>query len=30
VKAMEVNWSAAAAKWDAAARFLKEEFATGE
>jgi iron(III) transport system substrate-binding protein len=27
VRAMEVNWSDAAAKWDAAAEFLKAEFA---
>ena len=26
VKAMEVDWSAAAAKWDAAAQFLQTEF----
>jgi hypothetical protein len=25
VKAMEVDWSAAAAKWDGAARFLQTE-----
>jgi iron(III) transport system substrate-binding protein len=30
VKAMEVDWAAAAAKWDTAAQFLKEEFATGD
>lgn len=30
VKAMEVDWSAAAAKWDTAAEFLKTEFATGD
>jgi iron(III) transport system substrate-binding protein len=30
VRAMEVDWSAAAAKWDTAAQFLKEEFATGD
>jgi len=28
-KAMEVNFEEAAAQWDAAARFLREEFATG-
>lgn len=27
VRAMEVDWSAAAAKWDAAAEFIKTEFA---
>ena len=26
IRAMEVDWSAAAAKWDAAAEFLKTEF----
>jgi len=30
VKAMEVDWPAAAAKWDTASQFLKEEFATGD
>jgi iron(III) transport system substrate-binding protein len=30
VRAMEVNWSAAAAKWDTAAEFLKTEFAAAE
>jgi len=30
VKAMNVDWGAAAEKWDAAAQFLKEEFAAGD
>lgn len=30
VRAMEVDWRAAAEKWDAAAKFLGEEFATAE
>jgi iron(III) transport system substrate-binding protein len=30
VKAMNVDWAAAAAKWDTASQFLKEEFAAGE
>ncbi len=30
VKAMQVDFRAAAEKWDAAAKFLREEFATGE
>jgi hypothetical protein len=30
VRAMNVDWSAAAEKWDAAAQFLKEEFAAGD
>ena len=30
IRAMEVDWSAAAAKWDTAAEFLKTEFAAAE
>jgi iron(III) transport system substrate-binding protein len=30
VKAMNVDWTAAADKWDTAAQFLKEEFAAGD
>ena len=30
VKAMEIDWSAAAEKWDAAAKFLQKEFAAAE
>jgi iron(III) transport system substrate-binding protein len=30
VKAMTVDWAAAAAKWDVAAEFLQQEFATAE
>jgi hypothetical protein len=30
VRAMEVDWQAAAAKWDTAAEFLKTEFAAVE
>jgi iron(III) transport system substrate-binding protein len=30
VKAMEVDWSAAAAKWDTAAQFLEKEFTSGD
>ena len=30
VRAMEVDWSAAAEKWDTAAEFLKTEFAAAE
>jgi hypothetical protein len=30
VRAMKVDWAAAAAKWDAAAEFLKNEFAAAE
>ncbi len=30
VRAMEIDWSAAAAKWDSAAEFLKTEFAAAE
>jgi iron(III) transport system substrate-binding protein len=30
VKAMEVDFRAAAEKWDVAAKFLRDEFATGD
>jgi iron(III) transport system substrate-binding protein len=30
VKAMEVDWAAAAEKWDTAAQFLKDEFTSGD